>query len=622
MTRFTNNHSFAIRLTRRAIVYCLAAVSVVSVGCNEIKQATPEPYFASTARPLKQEFRWSNGKLPSTSDPAFAAASPETDLVRAVYEGLVELDGRTLRETPAAAESWTAADDLLTWTFIIRENARWSDGSPLTAEDFRRSWIRAAKLGRSAPHSTLFRNIAGLSAPEQVEALPIDARTSRMLNSVRFGPNGAATPQTDPADPPRNDPDAQTETNTVGTPEPSGIAPANDIEGKVGITATDERTLVVKLISPDPDFPKLTAHPIFRPVHQDDLARSTKGLSTVTNGPFRIVSFNSDGIGIERSDTYWNRIAVKLERVKFIPAESAEKALEAYRTGAIDAVTNADFSPLVLKLLTPYDDFRKTTFAAINFYEVNVDRPHLNDRRVREALAIAIERERLTDGELEGTTQPALTFTPFGSATSRRLVQDKERARDLLEDAGFPNGRDFPTLKLVVNRNDTQQRIARSVATMWKQVLNIDSEIVIKEASEMDKIRNDRDFDLLRRGVVLPTIDEKESLSAIFGASLTAYPANPATARGDENTTENGEAANRSTQRNSNSNTGAIFPDGVNNGPFPIDSHDTALYELRAIPLYFPMSYSLVRPYVLGFETNSLDAPYLLNVSIDETWKP
>src|SRR6185436_6946446 len=260
---------------------------------------------------------------------------------------------------------------------------------------------------------------------------------------------------------------------------------------RLDVSAPDDHTLIVRLNKPDKDFAKLVSHPIFRPVFGSGEALNKKQLNPkiVTNGAFRITAIDENGISLERSETYWNRENVGLDRVSFVPAARADEALESYRTGKVDAVTNADFAPLAQKVFSSYADIRRNDFAALNFYEVNHKKPPFNDRRVREALAISIERERLLTGELEGVAKPALSFLPFAITTKNKLVQDKDRARDLLEQAGFDDGRGFPVIRLVVNRNENQQRIARTVAKMWKDNLNIDTELVIKESSEIAETR-------------------------------------------------------------------------------------------------------------------------------------
>jgi oligopeptide transport system substrate-binding protein len=381
-----------------------------------------------------------------------------------------------------------------------------------------------------------------------------------------------------------------------------------------GISAPDVRTVQVVLVAPDKDFPKLVAHPMFRPTFDGkELGDKTAAANLVTNGPFRLGGMDATGVTLERSETYWNRGSVKLERVRFVAAENAEHALAAYKAGEIDAVTNADFEPLALKLLEPFEDFRRRTHAAINFYEINHEKPPFDDRRVREALAIAIERERLTEGEMEGLTLPALSFLPFGADADAKIVQDKERARDLLEEAGFPGGKDFPVIRLVVNRNDTQQRVARAVARMWKQNLNLETEVVVKENADLEAARAAGDYDLIRRGEVFPTADELMSILAIL--KPPRVPNENAQPQAGEPGVEARDAQPEIAPKPEQRSTPVESPDVTM-------SEANAMYELWAIPIYFPTSYSLVKPYVSGFEMSPLDAPLLSDVSIDADWQP
>lgn len=538
--------------------------------------------------------------MPKSADPATAAAPPETDLVRAVFEGLTEIDPRTLREKPAAAESWRASDDLKTWTFRIRADARWSNGVPVTGEDFVKSWKRLGEMGEAVLHRQLLQNIVGFPSRKKQTVAAHGADHSPDANrAVGSAANEPALTRA---------PSGEANSNTNASTGSGTAAPGP------GVSAPDSQTVRVILTAPDKDFAKLVAHPIFRPIPNADIAFDKRlGPALVTNGPFRIAGTDDAGLTLERSETYWNRPAVRLERVRFVTADNAEQALAAYKSGEIDAVTNADFEPLALKLLQPFEDFRRRTHAAVNFYEVNYGKAPFDDRRVREALAISIERERLTEGNMEGLTQPALSFLPFSGNPDAKIVQDKDRARSLLEEAGFPGGKDFPVIRLVVNRNDTQQRVARAVARMWKQNLNLDTEIVVKENADLEAARTAGDFDLIRRGEVFPTADELMSILSIL------KPPRGSTEGARSQTGDIGVEA-RDPQP-------ATAPKPEQRAT-PVDSPDitmseaNAIYELWAIPIYFPTSYSLVKPYVSGFEMSSLDAPLLSDVSIDADWQP
>lgn len=608
------NKSVQINYSGRAGIFaliCFSAVIFLS-SCGEIKKPQPEPFYAQTVPPAKQEFRWSNGKAPKTFDPAKASAAPETDIARALFEGLTNTDPKTLKETPGVAERWTASDNLKVWTFHLRENAKWSNGKPVTAQDFVRSWRRLAELGDEAAHSGLLKNISGLPPRKREPLEPGDGETDILLNSL----NNSSSPLLSQSSNNSNTSVSQTEiaqnSNTaVRTPEKT----RPDAEIKLGFVAENDLVLKVLLIQPDKDFPKLVSHPIFSPVHGDgqEFENGKTATAIVTNGAFRIAGNGVDGVTLDRSENYWNRNAVKIERVRFVPMENSEAALEAYRRGELDAVTNGEFAPLALKLLSPFQDFRRTTYSALNFYEVNSIKPPFTDRRVRQALSSAIERERLTEGEMEGTTQPALTFLPFNTQSHLKMSQDKEKARELLDEAGFPDGDNFPVIKLLVNRNDLQQRIARSVARMWKQNLNLETEIIVKEASEFEAARKSGDFDLIRRGVVFPTANEAANFRAIFEAEEQELVP-PPTETTDSNTAsaDNQPVEPKSEPKTADSETDYSLA----------FAEENAIFECNAIPLYFPVSYSLVKPYVSGFELNSLGASSLKDVLIDNNWQP
>lgn len=610
------------------------AFALLFTACNQIERPKTEPFYAQTAPPPRQEFRWSNGKTPKSFDPARAAAAPETDIVRAVYEGLTDLDAKTLKAIPGVAERWESTPDFKVWTFHLRSDARWSNGDTVDALDFVTSWKRLADMREKAANSYLFQNIAGMKMPVPA----VENHAGEPGDFLHENPSDlhapVQRPQFESNTAPQSQPLPHTDANTVKPVEPNaenGKTVKKPEPPKFGVEAIDDRTLKITLVSPDEDLPKLVASPIFRPIYGDGIEFNDAGLDAdiVTNGAFRITNLAETGITLERADYYWNRKSVRLEYVRIVPMETSEKALEAYRAGTIDAVTNADFEPLALKLLTPFDDFRRTTHSALNFYEFNAKNIPFTDRRVREALAISIDRERLTEGELEGSTQPAYSFLPLGEPNVTALSLDVLRAKDLLEKAGYPNGANFPPIRLVINRNDTQQRVARSVAHMWKQNLNLDTQIVVKELADVEKIRVAGDFDLLRRGAVIATSDEMVSLASVFGPAKKLEEISTKDPKKEETLSSlRTEKIPTPIQKAIETPISPLLlPDAAppvktDPQPEPTMSEADAIFNIYAIPLYFPTSYSLVKPYVRGFEMNGLDAPMLKDISIDSNWQP
>ena len=625
------------RITTKKIINCFISASLCLCGlfflaCSQLEKPKPEPFYAETAPPQKKEFRWSNGKMPKSFDPALAAAAPETDIIRAVYEGLTDTDAKTLKPVAAIAVEWKASEDFKTWTFTLRKDARWSNGERVTAKDFVRSWKRLAVMGEKIPRRELLQNIVGLNVALNEISLPVEDEFSvfssqipnqQESSTIYKSNSNSAVPLSSPTP-------KLSETNASAEQKPNV---EKLVEAKFGVEATNDFTLKVSLLNPDKDFPALVAHPIFRPVYGDgkDLETGKLNPEIITSGAFHIANVGQDGITLERSEKYWNREAVELERVRFVPTENAEKALEAYRAGEIDAVTNADFEPLALKLLSTYDDFKLTTHAALNFYEFNNKKPPFDDRRVREALTIAIERERIADDDMDGASVPAFSFLPFENDNATKIVQDAQKAKTLLAESGFPGGENFPIVKLLVNRNNVQQRIARSVAKMWKRNLNVETEIVAKDSNELNAARAAGDFDLVRRGAILATNDETANMLTIFPTRADSpnqtvvnsqQPVDAAQTNGNLNgvssvpTPEKPLAENESAAIGENPNVTAPGEDEA------ILTEEKAFDELTVMPLYFPISYSLVKPYIQGFDVNILDAPSLKNVRIDNNWQP
>jgi oligopeptide transport system substrate-binding protein len=409
----------------------------------------------------------------------------------------------------------------------------------------------------------------------------------------------------------------------------------------LGVEAVDEVTLRVWLIQPDPDFAAVAAHPIFRPVYDDpESAKKAADLDTlehapkaVTNGAFRIASVAKDQIELIRSDLFWGRDSVGLDRVIMIAKPDAESALAAYQANEVDAITNTHFEPLALKLLTPYRDFRRSTHNALTFYQFNTGHKPFDDLRVRKALAMAIERERLVQDEMDGAGEAALDFLPYAEDEKGKLKENMDEAKKLLAEAGFAEASAFPKIRLLINRNDLQRRLANSVKKMWEKNLGVQAEILIKDRAEYEQAIKDGDYDMARRGVVLPTTDEMSSLLAMFDPMPETGPAVPAVENSPETSASpeinSDPSAPLTTEREPENKqkeavgkaARALEARAEKPQSVIILSESQALDKLPAIPLYFPISYSLVKPYVNGFDANLLDAPSLKTVVINDNWK-
>jgi ABC-type oligopeptide transport system substrate-binding subunit len=550
-----------------------------------------EPYYGRVVVPRSQEFHWSDGGLPQTFDPAFAAAPPDTDLVRAIFEGLTDYDPRTLTPVPAVATRWEPSNGGRVWTFYLRDDARWSNGEPVTASDFVRSWRRTMRIGDLAPHTELLANIEGANI--ETPTAGAVTRTPAPPQSEKQGEPGAG----------------------VANARHSNTKSASD---RFGVEAASDRVLRVRLRRPDMNFPALVAHPVFRPVKLKEESTVSKLVANdlVSNGAFSLAKTESERVLLERANNYWDKDQVTLQSVEFVGQKDAESALAAYRAGEVDAVTNAAFEPLAIKLLTPYEDFRRTTYGALTYYSFNTTHAPFDDVRVREALAIGIDRDRISADEMGGATEPAKRFLPETAPNTQEPVVNKsevlekeyERARELLAEAGFPGGKDFPKIRLLINRNEQQRVVAQSIAATWRSVLNIETEIIVKNWDEYEAAIRGGDYDVVRRGIVMQTTDELTNIRMLFQEG-----AQPSQSDG---------AGQESTSSANVTNGKSVAVKDKNLRTLPrIETEAQALKDLSAMPIYFASSYSLVKPYVTGFDSNVLDAPSLKTVRINTSWR-
>jgi ABC-type oligopeptide transport system substrate-binding subunit len=386
--------------------------------------------------------------------------------------------------------------------------------------------------------------------------------------------------------------------------------------------------LRVRLQQPDPSFPSLVSHPVFRPIHNTQAASLDNPAATkvVSNGAFQLTEISREGVVLERAKHYWDMQTVALERVQFVATGNAEAALAAYHAGEVDAVTNANFEPLALKLLAPYKDFRRATYGALTYYSFNANHAPFGDVRIREALAIAIDRDRISEDEMGGATEPAKKFLPVQIASAANahaeqtpvIERDVARAQSLLSAAGYPQGKGFPRVRLLINRNEQQRIVAQRVAAMWRAALGIETEIVMKNWDEYEAAVRAGDYDVVRRSVVMQTMDEATNLRAIFNMKdeLPAdYPESSQPSAEQSPSPLTAEQAGKiQAEAEKNRLAATVNP--------PPATEAQALKELPAMPIYFASSYALVKPYVTGFDANLLDAPSLKTVRINSSWQP
>ena len=188
--------------------------------------------------------------------------------------------------------------------------------------------------------------------------------------------------------------------------------------------------------------------------------------------------------------------------------------------------------------------------------------------------------------------------------------KDYQRARQLLGEAGYPDGKGFPKVRLLINRNEQQRLVAQAIASMWRNVLNIETEIVIRNWEDYEAAIRAGEFDVARRGMVMQTTDELTNIRALFQGGLQS--SSQVVSAGQEPASKSPASDGSKPPAEKQGRLGMLPP---------IETESQALNALSAIPIYFASSYALVKPYVKGFDSNVLDAPSLKTVSIDNGWK-
>ncbi|MFH1023823.1 MAG: peptide ABC transporter substrate-binding protein [Planctomycetota bacterium] len=391
--------------------------------------------------------RFNNGDEPETLDPAKMTGLLEGNIAIGIFEGLTNYHPATLAPVPGVAERWEISDDRRTYTFHLRQ-AKWTDGSPVTAEDFRDSWRRVLEPATGAEYAY----------------------------QLWYVVNGRAY-------------------NTGAITDFS----------KVGIEAPDARTLRVTLEHPAPYFLDLTSFSTLYPVKTACVARHgeswTRPGNIVTNGPFRLAVWRrNDRIVLERNPGYWDAGRVRLDRIEILPVSDLTTGVNMYEAGETDWIPRVPFTKIDVMRKRP--DFRSGPSFYSYFYRFNVTRRPFNDARVRKALSLAIDRKAICEKILKNGEVPALTVEPplAGYEGPRGLPMDLEAARRLLAEAGFPGGKGFPRTRILYNTSENHALIAQAIQAMWKANLGIEVELENQEWKVYLKNMSSLDFDIARGG--------------------------------------------------------------------------------------------------------------------------
>lgn len=407
-----------------------------------------------------------NADEPKGLDPHLTTGSPDRNIILALFEGLVGLDSKTLKPKPGVAESWTISEDNKTYTFKFREDAKWSNGDPVTAEDFIYSWRRALTPTLPNLYAYLMYYIVNAEAYHKGEITDF---------------------------------------------------------AQVGIKANGPYELEVQLKNPTPFFLQMLDHHSFYPVHQqtiekhgtidDALSKWTLPENFVGNGAFTLTNWEINKvIEVKKNPHYWGAQDVALNAIHFFPIVDQQGEVRAFRSGQVHLTYSPQMAiekiayfrenqPEVLRIVPTYSSY---------FYYINTNKKPLDDPRVRRALAMAIDRQLIVDKVTKGGETIAHSIVPpdpAGYKPEQYFKYDVEAAKALLAEAGYPNGEGFPTFEILYNTLDNHRKVALAIQQMLKQNLNIDVQLVNKEWKVyLDATRN-LEHDLARGGWIADYID-------------------------------------------------------------------------------------------------------------------
>lgn len=433
--------------TATATTTTTTAPAKAETPAAEEPEAAPAP--AATESSEKVVFRIANGAEPESLDPAQVQGVPEHRILQAIFEGLTVVDASG-KPAPGVAESWDISEDGTVYTFHLREDAVWSDGVPVTAQDFVYSWTRELDPATAAPYAWF-------------PAMFI---------------KGAA------------------EFN-AGTAGPEAL----------GVKALDDHTLQVELIGPLPYVLGALEHYSFAVVPQHAIEKYGKDWikpeNFVGNGPFVLTEWNpQDKIVVTKSETYWDKDNVALDEVVFYASDDNNTNYNMYIAGQIDWNTSVPVDMLDSVMMRP--DYQVAPQLSTYYYTINVTKAPLNDVRVRKAISYAIDRETLVDTVTKAGQIPCWGIVPYmnGYDGLGEAQYDPEYAQQLLAEAGYPNGVGFPTISLLYNTDDSHKAIAEYVQQQLKQNLNINIVLENQEWATYLSNRNSGNFDIARAGWV------------------------------------------------------------------------------------------------------------------------
>lgn len=534
-----------------ARVLALGLLLATLAGCSEPASEAPPGAAAdrgavdraAATRPASagtQVLHRGTSAEPNSLDPHIATGNSAAPILYDIGVGLTTLDAEG-RVIPGAAASWTISDDGLTYTFTLRENLKWSDGSPLTADDFAYSVRRV-----------------------------VDPATASRFASFFFPLENARE-------------------ILAGRKDPS----------TVGVEVTGERTLVYRLVAPTPSFLETLASNVASPVPRQVIEQHgrqwTRPGVMLTSGPYRLTEWVPNShVQLEKNPHFYDADSVSIPVVRYYPSENQATGLRRYRAGELDILLNfpADEIGWIEQNLPGH--MKVWPALAVNYLLLNLARQPFDDPRVREALAISIDREGLVERLVTPGSLAAYSLTPGAVAgyqpprpawADEPYAQRLERARQLLAAAGF-DSRNPLRFDVTYDTLEENRRTVVALAAMWQQV-GVRASPVNVEFNQLNRAARTGDFSVLRYTWFSPNDDPDTFLALVDSSNPNNYSnySNPEYDR---------------LLREANA-----LKDPAARMALLAEAEAMMLADYPAIPVFFYVRRFLVQPHVEGFIANS-----------------
>ena len=407
-----------MRISVRAVqAAAVAALAVLAVGCGSDSDAGRNGNGV-----IDQVININWGAEPPSLDPGLATDTTSGDVISNIMDPLVKLD-KDLQPTPSLAKSWTVSKDGKTVTFELRDDGRWTNGDPVTAQDFEWSWKRTISPDLGADYAYQFFGIVGAAEYNACE---------KNCDAMR---------------------------------------------DKVGVKALDDHTLQVKLTSQQPWFVQQVAHHSFLAVHRATVEKFgrkwTEPQNIVTDGPFKLARWNHDSrLDLVKWNGWRNADQVKLQRINGSMITEGTTALRAFEAGELDT-SGQGLPPVDLPRLKGTPEYAQYPGLGTYYYGLNVKT--VPDVKQRRAMALAIDRQTIIDNIAQGDQAPATGFTPKGmpgfdtiTAKSPWLAPngDISKAKQLMSQVKNPQ----KDVTLLINNAPGHKEIAVAVQSMWQKL--------------------------------------------------------------------------------------------------------------------------------------------------------